>query len=176
MVLGAVLLLAGCADEPALFPPTDYESHGIPVADAPGVVLIARVTGGGDLLRIHAEATNQGTETFLVPNACTGNPSAAANATAPFSIAARRASGTSGDFPVYPARGCAEVTTTTFSPGERLEFEVDWDGTFWSKALERQTVVFSGPHDIEVELELYVGPDATPTPMVAQVPIEVLDA
>lgn len=172
----ALVLLAGCSSPAApLFPPTDHESHALPVRQAPGVTLVAHVTGGGRTLLVHAEAHNGGSETFLVPNACTGQPDETANATSPFSIAARRTSSETGDFPIHPARGCSEVATTPFAPGETVEFDVVWDGTFWSEAFERQTRVLPGPHVIDVALELYVGPDARPAPMVASVPIEVLD-
>lgn len=176
LALATAFLLAGCSDDTVgLFPPTDKESHGTPVPEAPGVTLVVHVTGGGDRLRIRMEASNGGSETYLVPNSCVGEPGADPKPAAPFSIAARRTTSSTGDFPIYPAKGCDEVTTTTFPPRQTMEFETEWDGTFWSAASERQTVVLPGPHVIEVALELYVGPDAEPAPMVAMVPIEVLD-
>ena len=174
--LAAAVLLAGCSGSTgALFPPTNEEAQAAPIPEAPGVTLAIVVTGGGDRLRIHAEASNRGQGSYLVPNACAGATGAEPRDLAPFTMAARPSTGPSQELPIYPARACAEASMTEFLPRQTMEFEVEWDGTFWSAASNGQDVVRPGPHVIEVVLQLYVGPDAEHRPMVAQVLVKVLD-
>lgn len=174
-LVALVAPLAGCLGgdgDAGPFPPTDAQADAPPVARAPGVTLHVRLSGGGDALRIHAEAANGGEETLRVPSACVDGGEAA-GATQPFSVAARRPGSATGDFPVYPARGCSEVLASEFRPGERRVFEMAWNGTFWSRSFEQQTALFPGEHVLDVAFEVYAGSAAEPTPLVATVPFTV---
>jgi hypothetical protein len=189
-VMVIAVALAGCSDGRQLFPTMDASAEALSLAAAPGIVVTARVTGGGEAVTFQAHAENRGPHTWRVPAQCTGPAMQSGteevprfSATEPWSIAARYPddSLTSRDdfygdvrFPIYPAQGCREVSLRDFPPGAVVDFTVPWDGSFYSPYFGRYVEVFPGGYLVDVALELYTL-DEEPIPLVATLSLRVLD-
>lgn len=172
-------LLAGCTTPTPqpVFPATAASGHAVPVTQVPGVEVVATLSGGGPTLHIHGEARNVGEATYQVPSLCTDGNRTPTGSTQPWSVAARWPGDTAPDatFAIYPQRGCSQVLTASFRPGQTSVLDLDWDGTFFSTYLNGTTGLLAHSYAVDVVLEVYAGSADHPYPFVVTLPVEILD-
>jgi hypothetical protein len=162
--------LAGCAGDDPRFPPTQVtDSAGGVGGEAPGVHVTATVEGGGDELRIHAEARNQGSRDWQVPRECAGGDPGPAE---PWSVAARGRQDWDPSLPIYPQGDCSSVLLGLFPPGAVVTGDYTWDGSYPFE--DGRAHASPGFYDLEVVLEVYEPGTNTPHPVVVRLPVQVL--
>lgn len=158
--------VAGCSG-PATFAATDLDET-VQSTSAPGIRIEATVRGGGDTLAIHAVAHNVGPHEWLVPKSCTAEH-ARADA---WSVAARGRQDWDRPLPIYPREGCSQVLLGPFRPGDSVEADYTWDGSYvFDDGLAH---AHPGSYDLEVVLEAYEPGTNHPRPTVVRFAVEVL--
>lgn len=162
----AFLGVAGCT-RPATFAATDL-TESVQSTAAPGIRIEATVRGGGDRLAIHAVAHNVGPHEWLIPSSCTAEQERAE----PWSVAARGRQDWDRPLPIYPREGCSQVVLGSFRPGDSVEADYTWDGSYVFD--DGSAHAHPGSYDLEVVLEAYEPGTNHPRPTVVRFAVEVL--